>query len=154
MFCSEQPAVLLPLILWLTACSGLKTYPNDAPANLRVDTETSSDSIFQSVRVALNIYTIDPGCALAYQGTVALDRGPVAVGLPVDTPLYLEFTFDKSARLYRATASTDHGTLFTARRGQRYTAKARYRNDLYQVILRDQGAAHLKPKPLESCKPH
>lgn len=150
---NRHSVAVLALTLLLAACSNLKTYPDDLPKNVRIQTKTSSGSIFQKVTAGLNIYEVDGRCQPLYLGTVELDRPVVEVGLPLQKPVYLEFTFDKSARLYNASSSINYGTLLHARPGRLYVVEASYVDDLYQVKMREKGAAsNLERRPLASCK--
>lgn len=138
----------------LAGCSSLKTYPNDLPKNVRVQTQTSSGFIFQSLNVGMNIYAVARQCQPTYLGTVDLDRPVVDVGLSVRQQLYLEFTFNKSARLYSSSSSIDYGTLFRPRPSRKYVIDVSYQDDLYQVKIRRKGArSYLRRRPLETCKP-
>jgi hypothetical protein len=137
----------------LVACSSLKTYPNDLPKNVRVQTKTSTGSIFQKLNAGLNIYEVDRQCQTAYLGTIDLDRSVMDVGLPVQKQLYLEFTFDKSARLASSSSSIYYGTLLRPAPARQYVVDVSYIDDLYQVKMREKGStSNLGYKPLESCQ--
>ena len=46
--------VLVATVLLVTGCSGLKTYPNDAPKNVHVVTQTD-----RGVRTALHVHAVN-----------------------------------------------------------------------------------------------
>jgi hypothetical protein len=137
----------------LAACSGIKTYPNDLPKNLRVQTKASSGSIFQSLNASLHVYDVDSQCRVVYLGTVALDRALVEVGIPDQKQVYLEFSFDKSARFYNSSSSASYGTLMRALPAHRYLIDVSYTDDFYRVVVRDAGSANriVERLPLDSC---
>ena len=145
--------VLVLVSVQFAGCSSLKTYPNDLPKNVRVQTKTSSGSIFQKLNAGLNIYEVDRQCQTAYLGTVDLHHPVVDVGLPVQKQIYLEFTFDKSARFYNSSSSMNYGTLLRPILSRQYVIDVSYLDDLYQVKIREKGApSAIERKPLESCK--
>lgn len=137
----------------LSACSGIKTYPNELPKNLSVQTKASSGSVFQSLNVSLNLHSVDEKCQTAYLGTIALDRPVVAVGVPTQGQVYLEFIFDKSARFYSSSSSIDYGTLMRLRSGHQYVADVSYADELYKVTVRDRSAGNaiVERQSLENC---
>jgi hypothetical protein len=132
-------AVLLAGAALLGACSGIKTYPNDLPKNLRVTTEATSGSAFSSMRVALHIHQVDAGCRTEYQGTVELNEPSIGVGIPSGRMSLLIFTFSGSSFLGGTSSSTRYETLLQPRAGYTYDARARYRDGIYHVEIRESG---------------
>jgi hypothetical protein len=114
----------------LAACSGVRPYPEVSPGNLVVRTELSG------ARAALHVRRVNADCSGEYEGTVALDRSPVSVGLPAGRPSYLVFSFDTSS-FFSGSRSTSVGTLIEPRAGYRYDATVTYRDGLYNVTLRE-----------------
>jgi hypothetical protein len=114
----------------LAACSGIRPYPEVSPGNLVVRTELSG------ARAALHVQRVNADCSGEYEGTVALDRSPVSVGLPAGRPSYLVFSFDTST-FFSGSHSTSVGTLIEPRAGYRYDATVTYRDGLYNVTLRE-----------------
>jgi len=137
----------------LSACSGIKTYPNDLPKNLSVQTKASSGSVFQSLNVSLGIHGVDEKCQTVYLGTIALERPVVEVGVPTQGQVYLEFVFDKSARFYSSSSSIDYGTLVRLRPAHQYDADVSYIDELYKVTVRDKSAGNavVERRALETC---
>lgn len=135
-------AVLAALAL-ASGCSGLKTYPNDAPKNLRISTQLD-----RGVRTALHVHEVRGQCETRYEGTVALDQPAVEVGVPAGRPSYLVVSFDTSSFL-GGQRGTSVGTLLTPREGYRYELGVRYKQDLYDVALREidrRGASRELPR--------
>lgn len=141
--------VLLAFALALAGCSGLKTYPNDAPKNVHVATQTE-----RGVRAALHVHQVSGECARRYEGTLALDRPVLDIGLPAGQPSYLVVSFDSSSFM-AGSRSTSVGTLLTPRAGYEYELAVRYRQDIYDVALREidrKGARReLARRPLAGC---
>ena len=131
------------------ACSGLKTYSNDAPKNVHVATQTD-----RGVRAALHVHELNGDCATRYEGTVALDRPALDVGVPAGRPSYLVVSFDSSSFMGGSRA-TSVGTLLTPRAGFEYELAVRYKQDIYDVALREidrKGVRReLARRPLARC---
>jgi hypothetical protein len=124
-------AALALMSIALAACSGLKAYPNDAPKNLHVATQTE-----RGVRAALHVHQVKGECATRYEGTVALDRPALEVGVPAGQASYLVVSFDTSSFM-AGSRSTSVGTLLTPRPGYDYELAVRYQQDIYDVALRE-----------------
>jgi hypothetical protein len=142
----------------LAGCSGLKPYPNDLPAkNLSIRTAASSGSAFSSVRAALDVYGVDASCRTQYLGTVELDQAATAVGIPVDRGSYLVFNFMSSSFLGGSRGRISREVFIRPKADQRYEIDVTYRDDLYDVVLRERtarGAAREVPLPgLNACRP-
>jgi hypothetical protein len=141
--------VILAFALALAGCSGLKTYPNEAPKNVHVATQTE-----RGVRAALHVHQVSGECATRYQGTLALDRSALDLGVPAGQPSYLVVSFDTSSFMAGA-RSTSVGTLLTPRAGYEYELAVRYQQDIYDVALREidrKGVRReLARRPLAGC---
>jgi len=145
------------LIGCLAGCSGIKTYPNSLDKNLLVHTSTDSASIFSRVRASLSISRVDEQCRIQYEGTVDLDKSSIPVGIPVERWTYLVFDFASSGLLANS-SSMAQGTLLKPRAGYRYDVEVTYRDDLYNVVIRESptGTDHKKDialKQLDTCQP-
>jgi hypothetical protein len=140
-------AVLLAAAL-VSGCSGLKTYPNDAPKNLRVATQTDS------ARAVLHVHQVTGDCATRYEGTVELGEPVVEVGVPAGRASYLVVGFDSSSWM-SGKRSLGVGTQLTPRAGYRYELAVRYKQDIYDVALREidrKGVSREIPRrPLNGC---
>lgn len=124
----------------LAGCSGIKTYPNTLEKNLRIRTATNSGSIFSKVRATVNIYRVDAGCKLKYEGTVNLNSPVLGVGIPAQQLSYLAFNFASSTFLGGTTNATSQGTLLKPRAGYRYDVDVSYADDIYNVVIRESSA--------------
>lgn len=129
----------------LAGCAGprLKPYPDnlaDDPAakNLSIRTSTSSGSAFSSVRAALDVHSVDAQCRTRYLGTVALDKPSVAVGIPPGRWSYLVFDFATSGFLGGTRGRISRETLLKPRADNRYEIDVTYRDDLYNVVIREK----------------
>lgn len=133
----------------IAGCSGLKTYPNDAPKNLRVANELE-----RGVRAALHVHQVTGECATRYEGTLALDQPTVEVGVPEGRTSYVAVTFDTSSFLGGSRATT-MGTVLAPRAGYRYEMTVRYKQAIYDVALREidrKGASReLQRRGLSGC---
>jgi hypothetical protein len=131
-------------------CSGLKTYPNDAPKNLRVATQTDS-----SARAALHVHEVTGACATRYAGSLQLDAPALEVGIPAGRPAYLVVTFDTSSFLGGSRA-TSVATVLEPRAGFEYELAVRYKQAIYDVALREvdprkRVSRELSRRPLAGC---
>jgi hypothetical protein len=138
-----QPAALAcaTALVALAGCSGLKTYPNDLPLkNLTVRTVTASGSAFSSVRAELDVHSVDAACRTQYLGTVALDAPSVAVGIPAERASHLVVNFLSSSFLGGTRGRISRETWLSPRPDARYEIDVTYRDDLYQVVLREKPA--------------
>ena len=86
-------------------CSSIKTYPNTLSKNMHVTTKLSSGSRVTSTSAVFDIYRVDAKCELTHEGRLDLDEAKTEVGLPTNTPLYLEFIFSNSNYLARHSSS-------------------------------------------------
>jgi len=143
-------AALATLAALLAGCGSLKPYPDDAaaPKNLTVRTATSG------VHAELDIHSVDAQCRAPYLGTVKLDRPSVSVGIPADGWTYLKFEFASSS-LLRGSHRMTKETLLRTRPGHSYEADVSYKDDIYNVVLREKaprGATRELPlAALASC---
>jgi hypothetical protein len=140
----------------LSGCAGIKTYPNTPDKNLRVRTETDSGSLFSNVHAAVDIYRVDADCTTEYEGTVQLDARSVAIGIPSGRVSYLVFVFARSGLLSRSSTIT-YDTLLRPRAGQTYDVSVSYRDDIYNVVIREAGSQQGKgrvigPRNLQDCR--
>jgi len=129
--------------------SGRKPYPNDLPTK-----NVSVRSTLSGVRGALHIHSVDAQCRTEYLGTLDLNQPAVVIGIPADRASYLVFNFSSSSWL-RGSHATSHEALLRPRAGHRYEIEASYRNDIYNVVLRElppKGAARELPlRDLAAC---
>jgi len=133
----------------IAGCSGLRPYPAEsASKNLTIRMNASK------VRAELDVHGVDPQCRAPYIGTVKLDKPTVAVGIPPDAWSYLKFDFASSS-LLRGSQRMTKATLLRARAGHRYEVDVKYRDDIYDVVIRElspRGATREVPLlDLASC---
>jgi hypothetical protein len=150
-------AVLLAASLF-SGCSGLKTYPDTAPKNLQIRTETSSGSLFSKVRAAVHVHRVDASCKTEYQGTVELGEPSVQVGLPVDRVSLMAFVFTSSATLGGSSRSIRVEHLLKPRAGYTYQANLSYKDSMYNVVLREidprrSSSREIERRSTKGCSP-
>lgn len=142
---------LLLVFSMLAACSAVKTYPNTLDKNLHVITKTDS-----GVDAAVEIYEVKPDCSIKYSGTVQLDTPDVDIGIPASRSSYLVFVFARSG-FFTGSSTITYDTLLRPRSGTRYDIDVSYREDIYNVVVRERLAANkrreIDQKSLEDCKP-
>jgi hypothetical protein len=142
----------------LAGCSGIKPYPDSFEKNLRVSTETDSGSVFSSVRANVDIYRLNAQCQAEYQGTVALDKPSMAIGLPVDRTSYLVIGFDSASWLANSSSRVSYDTLLTPRAGLGYDMEVSYVDDIYNVAIVETrpgiaGRREIQKLTLDDCIP-
>ena len=134
----------------LAACAGGKPYSDtSAPKNLTLRTASSA-------RAALGVHSVDAQCRPEYLGTVALDKPSAEIGIPAERWSYLVFDFSTSSFLAAKRTRITLETLLKPRTGYRYEANVSYRDDIYNVVIREQpprGAwREVAMRDLASCK--
>ena len=135
----------------LAGCSGIKTYPDTRPKNLRVHTAVSGAG------AALDVHRVGASCEIEYQGTVQLDSSSVEIGLPAERPSYVVFRFYSSSFLTGSRRSLSYGTLIRPRAGYTYDVKLSYGDDMYNVSIREIDprkpySRELERRDLSTCK--
>ena len=142
-----------PLVAILAAAlagcaSGRKTYPDPGTRNLEIRTATQASSVFSSVRAELDIHGVDADCRTQYLGTIDLDKPSVSAGIPAGRWSYLVFEFATSGFLGGSRGRISRETALKALPGHRYEAEVTYREEIYNVVLRERapsGAARELP---------
>lgn len=150
--------LILVLLSGCCGCSGVKTYPNDLPKNLRVTTAVDSGAALKSTVAEFDIHLVNAKCETDYLGRVYLDKPGIDVGIPESQPLFLDFIFASKAFLSGNISAVRYQTLLTPRPGYEYTAQVSYLKGIYNVVIREKrrGAAAgttIPRKPFSSCKP-
>jgi hypothetical protein len=153
---ASLPVLLLGFI-FLTGCTGIKTYPNNLEKNLYITTTTESGSFFSSVNATVDIYQVNTDCSLGYQGTVKLNKASVSVGIPYDKRSYLVFGFASRSFLASTSGSITYETMLKPRRNYRYTINVSYIDDIYNVEIREihprkKAARNIDTAGLSACK--
>ena len=108
------------------------------------------------MRAAVGVYRVDERCQIEYQGTVDLDKPIVVVGIPADRASYLVFGFASSSFLGSARSTVNQETLLRPRPGYSYDIEASYKDDMYNVVIREvhprTGASRaIELKRLNAC---
>lgn len=116
----------------LAACAGHRPYSSDHARNLTFHTKLQS-----GMRAGVDVYTLDAQCRTQHQGRVALDNPRVEVGLPQGRASLLVFEFAGSRFLGSRRTSITKDVVLTPRAGRRYEARVDYRDDLYNVELKE-----------------
>lgn len=146
---TTSAALAVAAALALAGCAGGKTY-RDSYATKNLSVRTAS-----SARAALGVHSVDAQCRIDYLGTVALDRPSAEIGIPAERWSYLVFDFSSSGWFTKQTRITLE-TLLKPRAGYRYEADVTYRNDIYNVVIREQsprgGWREVQLLDLAACK--
>jgi hypothetical protein len=100
-----------------------------------IHTAASSESIFSSAHVMLDIYSADSECHAKYAGTVKLDKPSVAIGIPADRWSYLVFDFVSSSFLAGRHGDMSYELPFKPQANHRYEIEVTYRDEIYNVVL-------------------
>ena len=143
-------------ILFMTGCSGLKTYNSDLENNLRLKTQTDSGSIFSNVQAAVDIHKVNGDCSTEYAGTIQLDDSSKDIGIPSGRSSYLVFVFEKSG-FFSAETSTTFNTLIRPRNGYKYIAEVSYQENIYNVIINEvdpgnRASREIETKGMYACR--
>lgn len=130
-------------------CGGAFRYADSGEKNLVIRTETSSGSAFSSVKAVIGVHAVDAQCKLTYEGYVELDRPLVQVGIPPGRQSYLVFEFASSSFLGGTRGSISQETLLRPRPGATYDVRVTYKNELYEVAIRETPPRGGRPRDIE-----
>src|SRR5258708_7177672 len=131
--------LVLAALAGATGCSGLKTYPNEASKNVHVSTQVDP-----KVRAALHVHEVTGACTSRYQGTLALDRPALEVGIAAEQPTYLVVSFDTSSFM-AGSPSSPVGPPLHPPAGGEYTRAGRYKTGIHNMALRAVGPRKRAP---------
>ena len=148
---------LLAVTSLLSACSGIKTYETSFANNVQVRTATDSGSWLSSIRTAVDIHRVGKDCATDYEGTIQLNKPMTNIGLPPDRWTHLVFVFASSSFLANKSGATTYETLLKPQPNYHYDVAVTYRNDMYNVAIREippnrSTGRELDPVPLRTCR--
>src|SRR5258708_37654682 len=118
--------LVLAALAGATGCSGLKTYPNEASKNVHVSTQVDP-----KVRAALHVHEVTGACTSRYQGTLALDRPALEVGIAAEQPTYLVVSFDTSSFM-AGTRSPPGGPPIHPRAGDLYERAVGHKQEIHK----------------------
>jgi len=143
-----RPLIRIAFILSVTSllivgCSNTKPYKAELPHNLRVNTKV------EKVKASLDIYGIDKQCKSSYQGTIALNKKTLNIGIPAAKSSYLSIGFAGSSFLRSSSSYTSQGTLLQPRKGYRYMIDATYLDGIYNVAFYEIKKSSGKRRELE-----
>lgn len=124
----RRNAVAVLVLALAASCSESRPYPDRPEKNLQVRTVTAGG------HVALDIHSLDGSCTASYEGSVALERPLVEVGLPPGRPSLLVFEFSSSSR-FSGGSSIKKEVQVLPRPGYRYEVRVSYKESLYSVEL-------------------
>jgi hypothetical protein len=114
--------LILLIALLLTACSGVKPYPNTGNKNFSVKIEPdSAAALLKDAGATLDIYSVNPDCATLYKGTVRLEQPVTEIALPPGQPSHLVFVLG----VLSGSSDVSYKTLLEPRAGYRYMATIR-----------------------------
>jgi hypothetical protein len=153
-------ASILLACLWTAAfiagCSGLKPYQNTPHNNLHIRTAADSGSWFSSVHAAVDIHGVGTDCQTVYEGTVQLNQPTIDIGIPPNRWSQLVFVFATTSFLGNRSGSITHETFLKPRSGYQYVVQVTYRDDMYNVAVRETHPSssvsrEIERKDLRAC---
>lgn len=144
-----RAALLFALIL--SGCSGLKTYPNALDKNATIHVRTDGGTLLSRIGIALDLYTVDPGCGTQYLGTLELDDSTIELGLPLHQQVRLAYVFSRDA-LVGTSGTTVIEMMVTPRRGERYEFDVDYLKQGYTATGRVFPAGQASGKDIEHSR--
>lgn len=147
-----RSALALGLAALLAACAAGTRYTDLPEKNLVVRTEISG------ARAVLGVHAVDAQCKLTYEGLVDLDQPVVRVGVPVGRLSYLVFEFATASFLGGKRGSISRETLLRPRPGASYDIRVSYKDDLYDVVIRELPVRGGRAREIElaglgACRP-
>ncbi|MDH4325174.1 MAG: hypothetical protein OEW90_13640 [Betaproteobacteria bacterium] len=147
-----RPTPALGFAALLAACAAGTRYADLPEKNVVVRAEISG------AQAVLGVHAVDAQCKLTYEGFVALDQPVVRVGIPADRTSYLVFEFATSSFWGGRRGSISRETLLRTRAGSTYDVRVTYKDDLYDVAIREIPARGGRVRdvefaPLRACKP-
>ena len=116
----------------VAGCAGHRPYAGGYDKNLSL-----RSSVQSGMRAAVDVYSLDGQCRAQAEGRVALDEPRIEVGLPQGRASLLVFEFTGSSFLGAQRSSMTKRLMLTPRPGRRYEARVEYRDNLYNVELRE-----------------
>jgi hypothetical protein len=148
-----RSAMLVLAAALIGACSGVKTYPEQAHNNVRIHTFVDSGSSFSSTVAEFDIHKMVSRCEIEYEGRVYLDQPVVETGIPVGQKTYLDFIFASKAMLSSNISATRYKTVFTPRAGYTYDIRVSYNKGIYSVVMREVARGSSAGRTLERRDP-
>ncbi len=88
-------------------------------------------------RAAVDVYSVDAQCRAEHQGRITLDEPRVEVGLPQGRASLLVFEFAGSGFLGSRRTSITTQAQLVPRAGRRYEARVSYKDDIYNVEVKE-----------------
>jgi hypothetical protein len=145
-------ALALGLAALVAACAGGSRYADLPEKNLVVRTGISG------ARAVLGVHAVDAQCKLTYEGFVELDQPVMRVGIPERRTSYLVFEFATASFWGGRRGSITRETLLRPRPGASYDIRVTYKDELYDVVIRETAARGSRSRVLElaglgACRP-
>lgn len=156
----ESRALFVVGFLWtatlLVSCFGVKTYQNTPDNNLHVRTAVDSSSFFSSLRAAVEIHRVGADCTTDYEGTIQLNKPTIDIGIPPNRWSYLVFVFASSSFWANRSGTITYETLLKPRIGYHYQVMVSYKDDMYNVAVREThpsgpGSREMERRELRPC---
>jgi hypothetical protein len=126
----RRALVLLGAVI-AAGCGGAVRYADTGEKNLVIRTQLSD------ARAVLGVHAVDAQCKPVYEGYVELEPGVTEVGIPPGRLSYLVFEFATSSFWAGRRGSINQETLLRPRPGATYDVRVTYKNDLYEVAIRE-----------------
>jgi hypothetical protein len=139
------------LALSLSACSGLKTYPNTQQKNALIRVRTDPGTLLSRIGVEVDLYSVDAGCGTTYLGSLVLRDATIDLGLPLDSKVLLAYVFSRSA-VFGTSGTTTIEMMVTPRRGERYEFNVAYLKEGYTATGLQFAPGQAQGKDIEHAR--
>src|SRR5262245_51391 len=120
-----ERAAVLAVVLTLTGCSGLRSYPNALEKNALIHVRTDPGTLLAYRAIDLDLYAVDSACRATYLGSLELRDETVELGLPLDHSIGLAYVFSRSA-IIGTSGTTVVEMMLQPLRGHRYEFEVSY----------------------------
>ena len=147
---------MLWTVAFLAGCSGVKPYQSTPDNNLHIHTAADSGSWFSIVHAVVDIHRVAVDCKTNYAGTVQLNRPTIDIGIPPNRWSHLVFVFASSSFLANRSGAMTYETLVKPRAGYQYDVQVTYKDDMYNVAVRETHSSsslsrEIEHKDLRAC---
>ena len=109
--------------------------------------------MLSKLRAAIHIHRVGADCLTEYEGTVRLDQPSVELGIPAGRTSLVAVTFSSSSALGGSSSSVRYATLLTPRSGHQYEVKVSYRENIYDVTIREIDPRRSSSRAIERRDP-
>lgn len=120
---------LVFMTLSLGGCATTRHYKDTLPHNLKVTSK------IESVKAALDIYSVGQQCKITYLGTVDIDQDLLEIGIATGKASYLVVSFTSSSFWSSSSGFTHYDISLLPRKAYRYLIDVSYIDNIYNVTV-------------------